>query len=91
MALNGSPAFGQEEAEHEELRHHQVALLTGYTLVPEGDHHGNVEGVVVVPTIGLDYAYWFSHRFAVSLTNAVELSTYVIEQPDRSQLTREFA
>jgi len=92
MALNGSPAFGQEEeAEHEEFRHHRIALFTGYTWVPQGDHHGNVSGVVVVPTLGLDYQYWVSHRFALGVINDFELSTYVIEQSDGSQLTREYA
>ena len=73
----------------EPLKRHHVTLYTGYTWVPQGET--GETSVVIAPTIGIDYTYWFSHKFGLGVVNDFELTTYVIEHSDGTPLVREFA
>jgi len=98
MALS-APAIAQEQSvdeaaqetgEEQPLRHHRLALFVGYTWVPQGEILGEAPNVVIVPTLGIDYEFWITHRVAVGLVNDFELSSYVVERSDGSLLEREF-
>jgi hypothetical protein len=78
--------------EHASLKHHQLSLFTGYTWVPKGDpHEGDSEGTVIAPTVGVDYSYWFSHKFGLGLYNDFELTSYVVETSADTLIPREYA
>ena len=92
LAFVSIPLAAQEHEEREPLKRHQFALFTGYTWVPKGDpHEGDPEGTVVVPTIGIDYNFWISHKVAVGLHNDFELSSYVVETSADTTIPREYA
>lgn len=92
------PGLAQEHSEHsktehnretEELKPHRVAFFTGNTIVPDGS--SKVSGALIVPTIGLEYQYFFTHRFAIGIHTDLELMPYVIENEERDLLQREYA
>ncbi len=80
----------ESERELEPLKHHRLAAFVGAAHVPSGEtkEEGNA---VWVPTLGLDYEYWFSHKFAVGLYNDVELGEYIINTEEREDLNRHYA
>ncbi|KXX71966.1 hypothetical protein [Flammeovirga sp. SJP92] len=80
---------GREEA-HGKLKHHRVALLWGHSYVPKGFSGNNQTNTLIVPTIGLEYEYWFSHHFAIGISNDLELQNYVIETRHGEELEREY-
>ncbi|WP_044207371.1 hypothetical protein [Flammeovirga sp. OC4] len=79
----------REEA-HGELKHHRIALLWGHSYVPKGFNDNNSAKTLIIPTIGFEYEYWFSHRFAIGLSNDLELQNYVIETREGDELEREY-
>jgi len=92
LAFVSIPLAAQEHEEREPLKRHSLALFTGYTWVPKGDpHEGDPEGTVIAPTIGIDYSFWISHKFAVGLYNDFELSTYVVQTSADTLIPREYA
>ncbi|MCK4828277.1 hypothetical protein KA005_71775 [bacterium] len=46
---------------------------------------------LTIPVIGLDYEYWFSHKFALGLHNELELASYIMEKDHEEHLDREYA
>ncbi len=73
---------GSEDAgEHESgpFKRHRIAFLTGNTIVPSGGENEDRIGTVVVPTIAIDYEYWFSRKLAIGWYNDFTLSTFVVE------------
>jgi len=80
-----------EAGEHEEQARprHRLAIFTGNTWIPEGNHEGAIDGLIEAPTLGLDYALRLGERFAISSINDVQVASYVIEREDGSDLERE--
>ena len=75
--------------EHEELWPHSLALMVGYSWIPQTvGESGEVE-ITVNPTLGLDYGYFFSHKFGLVWVNDVELTSYFVEKDDGTLLKRE--
>jgi hypothetical protein len=70
---------GDHKGHEKEHLTHRVAFFTGNTIVPDGETRS---GVLVVPTFGLDYQYWFSHRWAAMASFEMELLNYTVETED---------
>jgi hypothetical protein len=82
--------FGQEqEAHHDDFERHQISLMTGYAWVPQAVVVEHTAETVIIPSIGIDYGYWFSHKFSLTLVNDLELSNYLVEDAT-GFLKREF-
>ncbi len=76
---------GAGEHEGGPFKRHRIAFLTGNTIVPSGGENEERIGTVLVPTIGIDYEYWFSRKLAIGWYNDFTLSTFVVEtnrEPD---------
>ncbi len=56
-----------ESSDTHKLRHNRLSVLLYHSYVrirtPDGPH------LVVIPSIGLDYEYWFTHRFGLGIHN----------------------
>lgn len=78
------------EASEEELKRHKIIFLYGTSWVPQGDPSAERTGVMVVPTLGIDYEFWFTHKVAVGVLNDFELSQYVVETHDGEEIEREY-
>jgi hypothetical protein len=98
VAFAATPVAAQEHdpedeaAEHSEARpRHRLAFFTGNTWIHEEGEVGAVDGLIAAPTIGIDYAFRFSERFAVGSINDLILDSYVIVLEDGSELERELA
>jgi len=95
LLVAGIPLHAQEhqaasgEHDEESRPRHRLALFSGTTLVPESSHEGAIDGLIAAPTIGFDYAFRPSERFAISWINDFQLDQYVIERSDGSDLQRE--
>ena len=88
------PAKAQEE-EHEEtiphdFRRHQVAFVVGYSWVPNSLDEIDGAETIVIPTLGADYIYWFTHKLSLKVVNELELSRYFVKQSEGTLLEREF-
>jgi hypothetical protein len=70
---------GEAEAEASTFKRHRIAFFTGNAIVPSGGENEDRIGTAVVPTLALDYEYWFSRRFAVGWYNDFTLSTFFVE------------
>lgn len=72
---------------------HRLAPLLGFTYVfnaSKAEDHAFL-GSLLVPHIGLDYAYMVAPRWAVGLYSDVELASYLIVKEDNRELRRERA
>ena len=66
-------------------------MLTGYGLVQGSvDENGN-KSTKVIPVIGVDYEYFFNHKFGLGLLNDIELSSYSVEEDHQEYITRNYA
>lgn len=90
--------FGQEyhpETEHHDEEHdfrpHKIALVTAYGFIPGSIDENGEEINRVIPVLGLDYEYWFNHKFGVGLHTDLELSSYTIQDDDLDLTERHYA
>jgi len=82
-----------ESDEHEvtQFQHHRLALFIGYNLIPNAINEEGDNVVKIIPVLGLDYEYWFNHKFALGLKNDLELDSYTIENDHQEYLDRHLA
>jgi hypothetical protein len=78
-----------KKEEQEALKHHRAAVVISHTHVPKAFQSSTGNGAVIVPSWGLNYEYWFNHKFAIGLHSDMEISTYIIENIDGTELERE--
>ena len=70
--------------------HELLPSLRNYrTPASPSSHSGAINGLIAAPTIGIDYAFRFGERFAISSINDFQFDQYVIEREDGSELERE--
>lgn len=81
-------SFAQEESHEENKPHHRVSIMIAHTHIPKGLPSVSGSGALIVPSWGFNYEYWFTSKWAIGLHNDMEISTYVIERPDGSELER---
>ncbi len=94
ILLTSTWVYSQHESDthgSRHLQHHRVALFTGYGLIPGAIDDNGKKKVKVIPVLGIDYEYWFSHKFALGLQNDLELASYAVEKDDQEYLDREYA
>lgn len=91
VLLCSSILYSQEPNQKEkDFYRHNISLMTGYAWVPTAvDVQGNTE-TIVIPTIGFDYNYCFSPKFSVGVINDLELSRYLVIEPNGNALKREY-
>lgn len=78
QAQQGRQGEGVEGGEgHRPPKRHRLSAFVGLTHIPSGETEDEGDPVWV-PTVGLDYEFWFSHTFALGIYNDVELGRYVI-------------
>lgn len=79
--------FSQEEKES--CKHFRISPVLSHTYIPTATSEGTQ--TIIVPSIGLDLEYWFSHKYGIGLHNDLELFNYEIEKPgDELSVEREY-
>ncbi|MDH3710179.1 MAG: porin family protein [Cyclobacteriaceae bacterium] len=78
-----------DHSEEHEFKHHKISLVIGHTHIPAGNPDEGRVGTVIAPSWGIDYEYWFNHKWAVGLHTDLEMISYVIDNEERSELERE--
>ena len=92
VIINPQALFSQESKdEKEKIQHHRIALFTGYTLVSGAVTSDSSTKMIVAPTIGFDYEYYFSEKIAIGSVNDLELDDYVVEDSEGELLERDYS
>ena len=76
--------------EHHEFKSWRIAGGIGISLLPAGNHDSDPVSVLAIPTLGLDFQYWFNPKFGLALKNEFEIVTYVLQDENSSELEREY-
>ncbi len=84
-----SQELEQELKEKEEFKHHVFSITLGHTHIPKGFNGNSKAGSLIVPSWGLNYTYRFNEKWAIGSHNDMEISTYVIENGEGTELERE--
>ena len=71
----------------EKVRKHTFGVMIGYSWIIQNNESS--ENSLTIPTIGLDYGFWFNRQMAILMVNDLEMSQYVIESYDGELITRE--
>jgi len=79
----------QEKEKEKPCKHFRISPVLSHTYIPTATSEGTQ--TIIVPSIGLDLEYWFSHKFGIGLHNDLELFNYEIEKPgDELSIEREY-
>jgi hypothetical protein len=80
-----------DQGDHESFKRFRLAAIMAYSWVPKGDtHSGEIIGVVVAPTIGVDLEYFLKERWAIGLYADVEIMVYEVDRGEGDTITREY-
>jgi len=80
----------KENSEHHEFKHWRIAGGIGISILPAGNHDSEPVSVLAIPTLGLDFQYWFNPKFGLALKNEFEIVTYVLQDENSPELEREY-
>ena len=78
------------EPEHHDFKHWRIAGGIGHSFLPAGNHTSDEVSVLVIPTIGIDFQYWFNQKFGLALKNELEIISYVLDKGNTNELKREY-
>jgi len=78
------------ESGHDDFKHWRIAGGIGHSYLPAGNYASEEVSVLVIPTIGLDFQYWFNPKFGLALKNELEIISYVLEKRNSNELQREY-
>lgn len=82
--------MNETETDHHEFKHWRIAGGIGHSYLPAGNYESEEVSVLVIPTVGLDFQYWFNAKFGLALKNELEIISYVLEQGNSNELKREY-
>jgi hypothetical protein len=93
IALSSIQVTAQDNIEHQpdsihKAPKHQIGIMVGYAWVPQTIDEIGTNKARTIPTIGVDYSYWLSHKCAFKLINDLELSSYLVKDNDGELLER---
>ena len=100
LVLVASLQLSAAENPDDHTKHHKhqqreykniVSFLYGTSIIPGGNPH--IDGVLLVPTIGLEYERWFSRKLGAGVFTDLAMSPYVIEadfNDDMVHIDREY-
>lgn len=63
---------------HDELKKHSLFFEFGYTHIPDGYEELMDDQDIWVPTFGLAYLYYFSHKWSAGVMANLEMESYLI-------------
>ena len=92
MLIYPSLSSAQNHVEHdskEARKHHRVAIMISHTHIPKGVHSVHTNAGLIVPSWGFNYEYWFNTKWALGMHNAMDITTYIIEDENGEDLVRE--
>lgn len=84
----------KSDEHHKEIhsfKHHKIAIVTGYGFIPDVIDEEGEKLNRVIPVFGVDYEYWFNHKFGVGLHTDLELSSYTVVNDDQEHIARHYA
>jgi len=89
FTLSANGVFAQENQEELGPKN-KIALLSGYTWVPQGRNaETEKKEFILVPNFGLAYEYWFNEKWAIGTYNELEIINISVEQDENQYIDRE--
>jgi len=64
----------------QEFNHFRLAFTIGHGYIPQAN--SNNPNFLIIPTIGLEFQYWFNQKWGISLKNDLEIANYTVEIED---------
>jgi hypothetical protein len=78
--------LGQEVEKREEReRHHRITIMMANSHIPSATEVDGDKAMLVIPTWGLSYDYWFSEKWAVGLHSELFLEQFKIKKSGTEQ------
>ncbi len=92
FSLSGLITLSQEHNNHakktEHFKHFRISPVITHTYIPMATNDG--DKTVIVPTIGLDFEYWFNKNWGFGFHNDLELETFEIEKENMLFIEKKF-
>ena len=73
---------------HNDFKHYRVSPVLSHTYIPMATIDGNK--TVIIPSLGLDFEYWFTPKWGFGFHNDLELLTFEIEKENQLIVEKEF-
>ena len=77
-------------SENNEFKKHRISVLWGNTYLPAAKTATDEQSVLVFPSWGLNYEFWFNKHIAIGWHNEIEMQSYVIEHEGHPDIEREY-
>ena len=68
---------------------HGIAILYGSILLPEYNDEGKAIGKALLPSLSLDYEFWWHHKVGFLFSNEFVLSSYEVQNKSGDFIKRE--
>ncbi|WP_266206225.1 hypothetical protein [Pontibacter kalidii] len=82
-----SQTENQHPAETHEFRHWRVGVMMYHTYIGTSTSEGR--NTLIVPSLGLDFEYWFSEAWGIGSHNDIELISFEVERENENFVERE--
>ncbi len=69
----------KESSSIHDFRHHQIGLMLGHTHISQGVQNGDKKWEVL-PSIVLNYNYWFNEKWGLGIHTDIVVETYEVEK-----------
>ena len=98
MSLNAQHNIAEDEEgkkqehEHETFKkHHTISAMMAFSYIPSIVPGEIDRKIVIVPTWGLNYSFWFHPKWSVGLHNDIILQQYKVERHhDQEEINRSY-
>ena len=87
-----SSAYSQEHenTENHAFKRNRISVFYGNTIVPAAKTATDEQSVLIFPSLGINYEFWFTKHIGIGWLNEFEMQSYVVEHGNEMELDREF-
>ena len=82
----------KKEKDHlsQPFKKHRIGFIWGNTIVPAAKTATDESSVLMFPTWGLSYSFFFSKKIGISWLNELEMQSYIYEHDGHPEMEREY-
>jgi hypothetical protein len=78
IIFNSANIFAQEDNENVVFKHFRGAFTIGHGYIPQAESNG--PDFLIIPTIGLDFQYWFNSKWGIAIKSDIEITNYIVKK-----------
>ena len=76
---------------HKTFKRHRISLAISQSYIPSIHLHEGDASAQIIPTNGIEYQFFFTHKFSAKWINEVEFLTYTVKGEDGEHRVRDNA